>query len=69
MFGGISAESGKMVKEGFEIDEFHMESFLVPKPQTQTWRLQKRGYKKSESFRSVLFDVLFEYVSLTHMFF
>ena len=56
---------GKTVKEGFEIGAFHMESILVPKPQTQTWRLQKGGTKKSASFRHVFFDVIFEHVSLT----
>ena len=33
--GHISTEFGKTVKEGFEVKEFHMDSFLVPKPETQ----------------------------------
>ena len=32
--GHISTEFGKTVKEGFEVKEFHMDSFFVPKPET-----------------------------------
>ena len=33
--GHLSTEFRKMVKEGFEVKEFHMDSFLVSKPETQ----------------------------------